>query len=118
LSYAGFGESRRANSSSSEAPSAEMGAIPASGRGGNGTDAARSFKPLRAFPRKVVVTNVQTAIYSYSCRTLARQSSKPVRTCSRESPPNFSRKADVSTSAATASPTTLAAGTEVMSDRW
>ena len=53
-----------------------------------------------------------------SARTLRRQASKPSRTWSSVSPPNFSRNAAASSRPSTASPTTLAAGTEVMSERW
>ena len=51
-------------------------------------------------------------------RTRSRQASNPSRTCSSASPPNFSWKAAASSKATTASPTTLAAGTEVTSERW
>src|SRR6185436_6878024 len=53
-----------------------------------------------------------------SSRAAVRQASKAASSWGNESPPNFSRKAEASSSATTASPTTLAAGTEVTSDRW
>jgi len=47
-----------------------------------------------------------------------RHASNAARVSSMWSPPNFSRKAAASSSATTASPTTLAAGTDVTSERW
>ena len=55
---------------------------------------------------------------AYTARTASRQWRQAASTSASESAPNFSRKARVSSSATIASPTTLAAGTEVTSERW
>lgn len=109
LSYAGGGPAdarplRQASDSPprSRAPGAEKG--PQRIRRSGGRASLRSFFPHHPDGQ--------------SARTRSRQASKAARTWSRASPPNFSRKAAASSRARTASPTTLAAGTEVTSERW
>ena len=91
------------------------GTAPHAEKAGDPTLPFRLCKRDAAFPR--AVSRKPGERRDQTPRTRSRQLSKLSRTWSSASPPNFSRNTEASSSATTASPTTLAAGTDVTSDR-